>query len=168
MNSNLKPKQITSAVNNALAAGFQINTTGDAAYLDGKNYNWSDLIQLKDQLGGSVVEFLGQVNAIISNPDIINNLGTHKEHFERVVKVFFADIDTFSNKVKDLRVQHEHLSGPVTDLNQFNLYNRLAITYHSLFAELQTLMTPTLSDLVLTVHSLTIPVQAATDSSPAA
>jgi hypothetical protein len=158
---NLKPKQITSAVNSALASGFQINTDGDSAYLADKNYSWNDLVQLKNELGNSILEFVGQVNMIITNPDIINNLGAKKTHFERVVQVFFADVGAFSNKVATLRAEHEHLSGAVTDISQFNLYNRVAITYHSLFTELQTLVTPTLSDLVLTVSELNIPVAAA-------
>lgn len=158
--TNLKPKQITAAVNNALAAGFQINTQDDAQHLQDKSYNWNDLIQLKEELGGSILEFVGQVSQITMNPQIINNLGNKKAHFERVVELFFADVGAFSNKVKELRVQHEHLSGPVGDINQFNTYNRIAITYHSLFTELQTLVTPTLSDLVLTVSELTIPVTA--------
>ena len=155
---NLKPKQITSAVNSALAAGFQINTQNDAAHLKDKTYSWDDLKQLKEELGNSVIEFVGQVNAITTNPQIINNLGVKKAHFERVVQVFFSDIGEFSSKVKEIRMQHEDKSGLVGDINEFNLYNRLAITYHSLFTELQTLITPTLSDIVLTVSKLVIPV----------
>lgn len=154
---NLKPKQITSAVNNALAAGFQINTSGDASFMQEQALNWNDLVILKDELGHSIIEFVGQVNALITNPAIINNLGDKKDHFERVVQVFFSDINDFSNKVKELRDQHEQFTGPITDLNQSNLYNRIAIQYNTLYQELQILVTPTLSDLVLTVHSITIP-----------
>ena len=163
---HLKPKQITSAVNQALASGFQINTQNDAAYLADKNYNWNDLIQLKEELGNSIVEFVAQVTAIITNPDIVNNLGNKQAHFERVTKVFFSDLNDFSNKVAQLRAQHEHMTGPVLDINQFNLYNRVAINYNSMFMELQSLMTPTLSDLVLTVSELTIPVAAPAADQP--
>lgn len=162
----MKPKQITTAVNQALASGFQINTSGDAQYLNGQSYSWDDLNTLKQELGNTVVEFVGQVNAIITNPQIMLNLGNKKDHFERVVQVFFSDIGAFSSKVAELRVQHETLSGLVTDINQFNLYNRLAITYSSLFNELQVLVTPTLSDLVLTVSELTIPVAPAAEAAP--
>lgn len=163
---NLKPKQITSAVNSALASGFQINTQGDGEYLEGKDYSWNDLVQLKEELGNSILEFVGQVNNIILNPQILAHLGDKKAHFERVVAVFFSDVSNFSNQVKALREQHEHLTGPVTDINQFNLYNRLAITYHSLFSELQVLVTPTLSDIVLTVSELTIPTAPAAEAAP--
>lgn len=163
---NLKPKQITSAVNAALATGFQINTTGDAAFAAEQAFSWDDLNTLKQQLGQGVLEFVGQVNAIITNPQIISNLGNKKAHFERVTEVFFSDINTFSQKVQELRVQHEHLTGPVTDLNQTNLYNRIAFSYHTLYSELQVLVTPTLSDLVMTVHELTIPTAPAAETTP--
>ena len=158
---NLKRKQITSAVNSALASGFQINTQNDAQHLQEESYFWDDLTKLKDDLGQSVVEFVSQVNAIVLNPMIIQNLGDKKAHFERVTQVFFSDVANFSSKVKEVREQHEGKTGKVGDLNEYNLYNRLAITYHSLFMELQTLVTPTLGDIVLTVSSLNIPGVAA-------
>lgn len=163
----MKPKQITSAVNQALAAGFQINTSNDTQYLDGQNYSWDDLNQLKQELGNTVIEFVTQVAQVTTNQQIMSNLGAKKAHFDRTVEVFFSDINVFSNKVAELRVQHEQMTGPVTDINQFNLYNRLAITYTTLFNELQVLVTPTLSDIMLTVSELTIPVApAAVEAAP--
>jgi hypothetical protein len=156
----LKEKKLSTEINKALNDNFRINTTNDASYLADKSYSWDDLNQLKAELAHNIVEFMGQVQAIVANPDIIANLGDKKEHFEKVVNVFFVDLNSFSGKVKELREQHEHMSGPVLDINQFSVYNRLAISYHALFTELQTLMTPTLSDIVLTVSSLVFPVQA--------
>lgn len=163
---NLKPKQITSAVNNALAAGFQINTSNDAQALSGQQFNWDDLNKLKEELGHGIIEFVLQVNTIISNPQIKANLGDKQQRFDRVTEVFFSDINDFSGKVKTVREQHEHLTGQVTDLNQYNLYNRLAIQYHTFFQELQVLVTPTLSELIMIVHELTIPTAPATVAAP--
>ena len=147
---DIEKKKMVTEIDRALATGFQINTQGDEAFLSDKAYSWDDLIQLKEELGNSVVQFVGQVSVIIINPEVQAQLGNKRQHFERVVEVFFNDINCFSNKVKELRSQHEHMSGHINDINQFNQYNRIAITYHSMFTELQMLITPTLSDIMLT------------------
>jgi len=151
---NLEQKKITREINKALNDGFKIDTDSDQQYLDGQDYNWNDLNNFKEELGSSVVKFAQQVSEITVRPEIINNLGDKREHFNKVVTVFFNDINSFSNKVKELRLQHEQFSGPVKDINEFNLYNRLAISYQALYTELTTLITPTLSDIMLTVTEI--------------
>lgn len=141
---------------------FNIDTRDDVDLFSGKNYSWDDLISLKTELGNNILEFVSQVTAVISNQEIITRLGDKRDHFNKVVGVFFSDINEFSNKVKDLRVQHDNKSGPVTDLDEFTLYNRLAIMYHSLFNELSILIIPTLSDLMITISEVTYPEPVAT------
>lgn len=154
---DLQKKKLSTEINRAVNQGFQINTQSDEDYLVDKNYNWDDLNKLKDDLGVSILQFVGQVNSVITNGDIINNLGDRKTHFEKVVNVFFTDINAFSMKVKVLREQHENNSGHVNNLNEFNTYNRIAISYHSLFTELTTLVTPTLSELMLVISEIVKP-----------
>ena len=147
----------SAVVDNALNDSFNIDTHDDEGLLQDKNYSWDDLISLKTELGNNILEFVSQVTAVITNQDIITRLGDKRDHFNKVVNVFFSDINEFSNKVKDLRVQHDNKTGPITDLNEFGLYNRLAIMYHSLFNELSVLIIPTLSDLMITISEVTYP-----------
>lgn len=153
--ANFKKNVISTEIDKVINNGFSIDVSGDEAALSNSNYNWDDLNKLKDDLGHSVLEFIGQVNAIITNPQITNSLGDKRPHFEQLVSLFFSDINTFSNKIKDLRVQHEHQYGKVNDINEFDHYNRLAFQYHGLYSELTTLITPTLSELVLTITEIT-------------
>lgn len=153
-NDTFQQKQIATEINRAINQGFSIDTHRDAELLVNQNYNWDDLNKFKEELNNSVLQFVCQVNEIITSPDVINNLGEHKEHFGKLVNVFFTDVNEFSNRVKDLRVQHEHLTGPLKDLNEYNLYNRIAINYHSLYTELSALVTPTLSELIMTISDV--------------
>ena len=154
MSTNFQKKQITQEIDKVISNGFSIDTTQDSSFLTDKPYSWDDLTQLKDELGNSILEFVAQVNTIITNPEVIRNLGKEKDHFQRLVSVFFSDINEFSHKVKEIRLQHEGRTGHINDINEFNLYNRIAITYHSLYSELSALITPTLSDLVLTISEV--------------
>ena len=154
MKNKLEQKQITKEINKALTSGFKINTDSDEDFLKDSNYNWDDLIKLKEELGINILEFVGQVNSIVSNEDIINNLGEQRDHFTKVINLFFSDINSFSHKVKDIRAEHEHLSGHINNINEFNKYNRIAIEYQALFSELATLITPTLSDLMITINDV--------------
>ena len=152
--SSFQKKQINNEIERAINSGFSIDTSNDQNFLTDSTYQWDDLNNLKDSLGNSVLEFMGQVNTIITNPEVIANLGERKNHFNQLINIFFSDISEFSHKVKHLREQHEHLTGRITDINQFNAYNRIAIQYQALYTELHALITPTLSDLVVTISEI--------------
>lgn len=152
--STFQKKQIAKEVDKAINKDFNIDTHLDEEFLADKNYSWDDLNNLKNDLGNSILEFVGQVNSIITNPQVISNLKDKSNHFQKLITMFFTDINEFSGKVKDLRVQHENFSGHINNLDDFNLYNRIAISYHSLYTELSALITPTLSEIVLTISEV--------------
>lgn len=143
--------ELNQVIDEAVNSGFVIDDTDHETVLNNSNYSWDDLNKLKDELGQSVLNFIGQVNSIITNPELIASLGDSKDHFSRLVNVFFTDINSFSGKIKALRVQHENQFGKVKNIHEFDHYNRLAIQYHALYSDLTTLITPTLSELVLTI-----------------
>jgi len=149
--ANLKKSKLSQEVNKAINEGFSFNTLSDTDLLKQSNYSWDDLTNLKTELGNSVLEFVSQVTGVISQKEIIDNLKENLNSFNNVVKVFFSDINEFSDKVKHLRLQHEGRTGPIVDLDEYNLYNRLAISYHSLYSELNMLITPTLGELMVLV-----------------
>lgn len=146
---NLNPKKLSVAVARAGESGFSIDTSGDHELMENQTYSWDDLIELKESLGNGLLEFVGQVNAMIQNPTIIANLGDQKNHFYQTVQIFFTDVQAFSEKIRVNRELHENKRGPVSDLSQLSLYNRVAMTYHALCQELTILVGPTISELIL-------------------
>lgn len=156
--SKLERKQIVKELDIAIQNGFNIDDSHDEELFQFSTYNWDDLNKLKTDLGNQIIEFIGQVNMVITNPAIINNLGTHTEHFKKTIELFFTDINNFSLKVRDIRIQHEEKTGHINNLNDFNQYNRIAIQYQSLFSELATLISPTLADIMATIADI-IPIK---------
>lgn len=163
-NVNLQKKQLSSEIDRIVSNGMNSNFQPTPQPVQDVDFSWDDLNNLKNDLGNTIIGFMGEITKILGNSEVISKLGEKTEHFQKLVKVFFDDLNTFSEKVKELRVQHETRTGKIADLNDFNLYNRLAIAYHSLYNELIMLMSPTLSDLVLTI-SETSPQQPETPKS---
>lgn len=150
---NLQKKQLSSAVKQ-VTDEMQVDTSGDLGLLEGENYSWDELNSLKDELGSGVLKFVGQVNSVVQNGEIVSRLGDQKQKFHDTVQIFFNDINEFSSKVKANRELHEHMSGKVNDLDEFDLYNRCAMTYHTLFEELSMLVTPTLSAIMIMITDI--------------
>lgn len=159
LNSTFKQKSLTKELDSVFNKHIEINTETDKEFLEKNNYKWEDLNILKQELGKNIIEFLSQVNSIITRQDIIANLGNRKEEFEKTVMTFFNDINEFSSKVKSLSEHHENKSGNITNMNEFNMYNRLAIYYNVYTTELLELVTPTLSNLVLIVSEVISDIQ---------
>lgn len=152
--SEVTKKPLSKEIEKIINKDLHVDTSQDVDILNLQDYSWDDLEKLKNDLGNSILQFIAQVNTVITNSEIINNLGGHKDNFNKLVTIFFSDINEFSNKVKNIRIQHEGRTGKVANLNEFDIYNRLTIQYHSLFTELTTLITPTLSDLMLTIAEI--------------
>lgn len=147
--TNLSPKKISEAVSRATLSGFEADLSNDAAILQQENYSWDDLNKLREEVATSVMDFVTQVAELSSNKSIINNLGARLKEFTDTVTLFFKDMAEFGERVKAIRLKHEHLSGPITDMVSYNNYNSIAFEYHTLCNELAILVTPTMSQLVL-------------------
>lgn len=153
-NVKLQPKPIAMSVKRAAHGDMEIDRSGDEQLLMDENYSWDDLNVLKEELGSSIMSFVLQVKSTLEQPEIINNLGSRSNEFNQTVNLFFSDVDEFSHKVKTNREMHEGRTGHVKDLTEFNLYNQVAMTYHSLFAELGSLITPTISKLMMIISEI--------------
>lgn len=146
---NLNPKKISVDVSRATMSGFKADTSGDLELLRQENYSWDDLNTLREEVAKGVMEFVTQVAQLSQNQSILANLGGRLKEFTDTVALFFKDISAFSERVKQIRVQHENLSGPITDMVSYNKYNIIAFEYHTLCNELAILVTPTMSQLIL-------------------
>ncbi len=147
--TNLSPKKISEAVSRATLSGFEVDLSNDAAIFEQENYNWDELNKLREEVSINVMGFVSQVAELTGNQSIVTNLGSRLKEFTDTVTLFFKDMGEFAERVKAIRMKHEHLSGPITDMASYNKYNTIAFEYHTLCNELAILVTPTLSQLVL-------------------
>lgn len=132
-----------------------VDIEDDETFLANNPVSWSDLDKLKDDLGSTIMELVFEVKSTIENPQVVNNLGEKADEFKNLVTLFFSDVNDFSNQVKVARGEHEGRSGRITTLEDYNTYNRLAITYHNLYMELISLTSPTMSAIVLMIADIT-------------
>ena len=133
---------------------FEVDTSDDMTFLAEGNFNWDDLNKLCGELGNSVLEFVGQVRSTTLNQQVIDNLGDNTQKFTNAVNQFFNDIQEFSKDVEKLRLSHQGLSGPITDMDSYNRYNHMAMQYHTLFTELSGLVTPTISVIMIVISEI--------------
>lgn len=152
--SNVNKAKLNTAIRSAYNPKIKIDTSKDNQIEELKNFSWDDLFALKEELASALIKFVLEVQNIIGNKTIIENLGDKKEHFEKLVKLFFHDIDNFSKEVGELVKKHEHRRGPIVDLDDFDEYNKIAIQYHVLYTELTNLISPTLTDIILTINEV--------------
>ncbi len=135
-----------------------VDITEDEKLIRESNFNWDELLQLKQELSDRIMDFVGQVSNCALNPNFTTRLGNRTEEFQKVVVLFFEDVKNFSVDVAAVNKEHEGKSGPVTTMADYDLYNRVSINYHALFNNLTTLVTPTLSELMFIIND-TMPVQ---------
>ncbi len=150
MNKTSVAKAIDAAVNN----GITVNTDDDLMLLNNHDHTWDELNGMKDSVASSVLTFTMQVHSLLSNQDIMGSLGVNQGKFRKLIEMFFSDINNFSLQVKNLREQHEHKSGRVTSMSDYDLYNRLSINYASLMTELSAVIAPTLGEIMLIVSEV--------------
>lgn len=132
-----------------------VDIEDDETFLANNPVSWSDLDKLKDDLGNTIMNLVFEIKSTIENPQVVNNLGEKADEFKSLVTLFFSDVNDFSNQVKTARSEHEGRSGRITTLEDYNTYNRLAITYHNLYMELISLTSPTMSAIVLMIADIT-------------
>lgn len=147
-------KPIAAMAKHVVNNGFHIDTDGDLDIIEKDNNCWDDLNGLKEALGNALVEFVYQVQTMVHSPQITDNLGERRDEFDRLVGVFNKDIDTYASQIADLRIQHEHMSGSMTTLDEMNLFTNLSMRYQVIQVELQSLLAPTLANLTLLINEI--------------
>lgn len=146
--SNVINRQFDKLVENDM----QIDRSKDAGVMADITQTWGDLNELRRQLAETVMTFTGQVYSLINNNDVLSVLGGKRAQFDKLVQTFFADVEAFSTRVAELRVQHESRNGKIDNFDDYGLFTNLSLQYQNANDELNVLLTPTLSELVLIVH----------------
>lgn len=152
-------------LNQIVEAGLSVGKDSDQDLLDTMNQTWDDLDALRMELANAVMTFTGQTYGMIHNPHIQNLLGDRRPEFDQLAKTFDADIKGFSQRIKDLRLQHEGRTGRVTSMEDYATFNRLMISYTNANEELMALLGPTMTGMVLITNECT---QAAVQAQQAA
>lgn len=151
----MKQTPIASAAQAFVRQGsLSVNTGDDANLLSTLTETWDQLQEMKNSMAAGVLEFVAQVEEITRTPVIMQNLGAHAAEFRRHEEVFYRDIDGFTKKVQELRVQHEHRTGPITTMDDLTQYNHLAMEYATLNSQLMTLIGPTIASMIMIVNEV--------------
>ena len=141
-------RAISREVNKLVDNSFTVNETDDQATLDAIKVVWDDLVSLKNELASQVLNLVHNVTSITANPAITENL-VNPGNFSRLVKIFFQDVNDYSSKIKLLREKHEHHTGRIASIAEFEEYNKLAVEYYGLSEELIHVLAPTVTEIVL-------------------
>jgi hypothetical protein len=134
--------------------GMIIDRSEDAEALQTNQEGWDDLAVLKDELAQTLLSFVIEIERITSSPELLEALGTRRGEFDKTLDVFYSDIDRFTNTIQSLRSEHDHLQGGVTSMDDLNLFTRLSMGYQTLQIELQSLLGPTMANIVLMLHEV--------------
>lgn len=147
----------------ALAASQFVQNSSPTPYDDQNPLNsltegWDDLTAMKNEIAGAVLTFVMQVESVSKQKVVIDNLGVHLQEFQKLQNVFYTDLDGFTKKMEQLRPMHEHRTGPITSMEDLNVYNELAMEYTLLNSQLMTLIAPTITSIILLVDQATAPL----------
>lgn len=131
-----------------------VDSTRDTKALEENTEGWDDLSVLKDELAHTLLSFVIDIERITSSPEVLQALGERTAEFNKTLDVFYNDINRFSNTIEELRLQHIGLTGGVTTIEDLNLFTRLSMGYQTLQIELQSLLGPTMANIVLMLHEV--------------
>lgn len=134
--------------------GMIIDRSEDAEALQTNQEGWDDLAVLKDELAQTLLSFVIEIERITRSPELLEALGDRRSEFDKTLNVFYSDIDRFTNTIQSLRSEHDHLQGGVSSMEDLNLFTRLSMGYQTLQIELQSLLGPTMANIVLMLHEV--------------
>lgn len=134
---------------------LSVDTSEDDKFLNSLPETWDDLNEMKNDTAHAVLEFVMQVEGIGQQQIVIQNLGQHTAEYQKLLTVFYTDIDSFTKSVETLRLQHEGRTGRILSMDDLNLYNQLGMEYAVLNQKLMTLIGPTITSLILIVNEVT-------------
>lgn len=149
----MKKTTVNAAVNAAINE-LRVDKSGDSELLATSKEGWDDLNVLKNELASSMLTFVVEIDNINNSPELQSLLGSRKPEFDKLLDVFFSDIDRFSKTIETLRNQHEHRSGSITSMEELNEFTRLSMSYQTLQIEINTLLAPTMGAIVLLMHEV--------------
>lgn len=156
----MKQTSISRAVEAVVNDSIRVNTASHNEILNNLTETWEDLQNVKNTIASGVLDFVTQVESITQQQVIMANLGQHEAEFRRLENVFYTDLNGFTLKIQELRVEHEHRTGAITSLDDLNTYNRLAVEYSALNSQLLTLIGPTITSMIILVNEVVPTIQA--------
>lgn len=143
----------TRNINRMIEGTIHADDSGDEDFFAKDPSSWEELNELRQALAEGVLTFTMQVESMVNNPIVSEVLQDKKPEFDRLVQTFMSDTQEFSSKVAQLRAEHEHLSGKITNIDDFGKFNRIALRYENAKDELSVLLAPTISEMVLLINN---------------
>lgn len=129
-----------------------VDKTHDEDFFKDEKTSWDELTQLKDEIGRTIVEFTCNLGMIVNNQPVLNCLGDDRPGFEKAVAVLLNDIQSFSGKVKSVRLQHEGKSGIINTVDDYNTYINLSMQYNTLYTEIMLVISPSVTDIMMKLN----------------
>lgn len=162
--SSATKSSINRKINKIIEDSMDIDRSGDAELLSKNDQSWDDLNNLRESLGSALLQLCQEIFSMSVNPEIQSVLGDRKTEFDKLMKTFEADSTSFSERVQEIRLQHEGRTGKLTSMQEYSEFTRLFLQYQNAHDELNALLAPTMSELVLLVHEQVAVAQAAKDA----
>lgn len=142
-------KTLTKEINKLVNNNFQV-TTNDDDIVGNITSTWDEINELKYTISEELLNLVHNVNAIITNDEIIKNISEKdKDKFTRLVNLFFTDVNDYSFKIKELRAQHEEKTGRIESIEEFEKYNRLAFNYYTISNEIISILSPIITEIIV-------------------
>ena len=126
-----------------------VDKSHDGDFFKDEKTTWDELTQLKDEIGRTIVEFTCNLGMVINNKPVLDCLGEDRPGFEKAVAVLLSDIQNFSGKVKEVRLQHEGKSGVINNVDDYNTYINLSMQYNTLYTEIMLVISPSVTDIMM-------------------
>lgn len=136
---------------NAVETLQSVETESDRRYMDyitTEKFQWEDLHVMRNEIGENISVFIENVSAILKNQQIMENLGENANEFDKLVSMFFSDIEKFSVEMAALNVQFENKFGVITTIDDYTLYNDLAVAYHFKTSDMVALTQCTIGQII--------------------
>jgi len=119
---------------------------------DGITETWEELNEIKDTIANGVLEFVGSGEIIRQTPEITQSLGDKTAEFEKLLNLFYTDIDQFTKRMQTLIAEHDGKTGVLTTIEELHLFSSLSAQYLSLGDQLTVLIGPTVGQLMLLIN----------------
>lgn len=156
-------------IDRRIARAMSKDLSSDESMLASITQTWDELNDLKKTLAETIMMFASQFGALTGDPSVMNALALKPEsvaEFNKTIETIQTDLTFFSAKVKELRVQHEERTGRFQTIEDYSLFSRLSIEYQNAVSDLNTLLAPTITSVILLVNDCLNAKQAADLADP--
>ena len=137
---------------------LSVNIEDDLDILAGCDYHWSDINDLSQNLAINIQEFIARVNGVVTSPEIIEGVKNSENsaeamvQFAKLIDIFFADMEEFSARFAKVKELYVGKTGVIETMEDYDLYNSVAIEYNNMYNDLTALVGPDVSAITVFIN----------------